>query len=107
MFYTTRMTKPAKPPYRLDAESLRTLEKLEECWKVPKSKVLNRCIRIAERNASAISDRLDALDRIQAAVLEKKIEVREWAESVRAERRHKNPAPGNELSHASTEPTVP
>ena len=106
------MTKQAKPQYTLDARSVRTLEKLEEHWKVPRSKVLNRCVRIAERNASAISARLDALDRLQAVVKERDIDVAEWAREVRAERWHTNPlledddTSGHEFSDTSARPAI-
>ena len=74
--------------YSLDVESVRTLEALARKWRVPKSEVLRRAIRIA-----AMEERFDdcsklaALDRLQDSLRERKVDISQWAHDARAERR--------------------
>ena len=77
-----------KSTYSLDIESVRALEALAQRWNVPKSEVLRRAIRIAVMeggpgNGSALS----ALDRLQTSLRERKIDVKQWARDLKAERR--------------------
>ena len=77
-----------KSTYSLDIESVRALEALAQRWNVPKSEVLRRSIRIAAMegglgNGSALS----ALDRLQTSLRERKIDVKQWARDLKAERR--------------------
>ncbi len=77
-----------KSTYSLDIESVRALEALAQRWNVPKSEVLRRAIRIAAMeggpgNGSALS----ALDRLQTSLRERKIDVKQWARDLKAERR--------------------
>ena len=76
-----------KSTYSLDVESVRVLESLAKRWKVSKSEVLRRAIRIAatgddQEKATA----LDVLDRLQSSVRERKIDLSNWASEVKTER---------------------
>ena len=77
-----------KSTYSLDVQSVRTLEALARRWNVPKSEVLRRAIRIAAMEEELDdSAKLAALDRLQASVGERKVDVSKWARDLRAERR--------------------
>lgn len=55
---------------------------------MPKSEVLRRAIRIAAVEKSLDgSSKLAALDRLQASLRERKIDISQWALDARAERR--------------------
>lgn len=77
-----------KSTYSLDVESVRALEALARKWKVPKSEVLRRAIRIAATDEE-LGDRakLAALDRLQTSVRERRTDISQWARDLRAERR--------------------
>ena len=77
-----------KSTYSLDVGSVRTLEELARRWKVSKSEVLRRAIRIAAAgdNSGNVAA-LDALDRLQASVRERNANLDQWARDVREERR--------------------
>lgn len=77
-----------KSTYSLDVGSVRTLEELARRWKVSKSEVLGRAIRIAAAgdNPGNVAA-LDALDRLQASVRERNVNLDQWARDVREERR--------------------
>ena len=77
-----------KSTYALDVESVRMLEALADRWRVSKSEALRRAIRAAARE-QAPADRaaLDALDRLQASVRARKIDLHGWERDVEAERR--------------------
>ena len=77
-----------KSTYSLDVGSVRTLEELARRWKVSKSEVLRRAIRIAAAgdNPGNVAA-LDALDRLQASVRERNVSLDQWARDVREERR--------------------
>lgn len=77
-----------KSTYALDVESVRMLEALADRWRVSKSEALRRAIRAAARE-QVPADRaaLDALDRLQASVCARKIDLRGWERDVVAERR--------------------
>ena len=77
-----------KSTYSLDVGSVRTLEELARRWKVSKSEVLRRAIRIAAAgdNSGNVAA-LDALDRLQASVRERNVNLDQWARDVREERR--------------------
>ncbi len=77
-----------KSTYALDVESVRMLETLADRWRVSKSEALRRAIRAASREqAPANRAALDALDRLQASVRTRKIDLRRWERDVEAERR--------------------
>ena len=77
-----------KSTYALDVESVRMLEALADRWHVSKSEALRRAVRAAARE-QAPADRavLDVLDRLQASVRVRKIDLRGWERDVEAERR--------------------
>ena len=77
-----------KSTYSLDVESVRTLEALARRWRVPKSEVLRRAIGIAATEERLDdSSKLAALDRLQASLHERKVDIGQWARDSRAERR--------------------
>ena len=77
-----------KSTYSLDVESVRDLEALAQRWRVSKSEVLRRAIRIAaNRDSSGQGAALDALDRLQALLRERKVDTNRWARELKAERR--------------------
>lgn len=77
-----------KSTYSLDVESMRTLEALAKRWSVSKSEVLRRAIRIAAtEDVPAQNVALDALDRLQSALRERKVDTTQWARDLKAERR--------------------
>lgn len=82
------MDKPdSKPSYSLDDESVRALDALAQRWKVSRSEALRRAIQIMSgRPASSSSEALDALDRLQASLAERKVDLARWEREVRAER---------------------
>ena len=76
-----------KSTYSLDVESVRALEALAQRWNVSKSEVLRRAIRMAATGGDpgeAVS--LAALDRLQASLRERKVDVPQWARDQKAER---------------------
>lgn len=76
-----------KSTYSLDVESVRRLEELARRWGVPKSEVLRRAIRIAAKEERLDeSSKLAALDRLQASLRERKVDISQWARDARAER---------------------
>lgn len=77
-----------KSTYSLDVESVRELEELAKRWNVSKSEVLRRAIRIATKeNVPTQNAALDALDRLQSSLRERRIDPTQWAKELRAERR--------------------
>lgn len=77
-----------KSTYSLDVESIRVLEALAQRWNVSKSEVLRRAIRIAAREGEAgNATTLGALDRLQRALRERKVDVARWTRDLKAERR--------------------
>ena len=77
-----------KSTYSLDAESVRTLEWLARRWNVPKSEVLRRAIRLAAA-AGDLGDAaaLSALDRLQASLRARRVDLAQWERDSEAERR--------------------
>ena len=76
-----------KSTYSLDVESVRVLEALAQRWKVSKSEVLRRAIRIAANGDYAEGGTtLQALDRLQSSVRERSIDLEKWARDVKSER---------------------
>ena len=76
-----------KSTYSLDIESVRKLEALAQRWKVSKSEVLRRAIRLAAASGyEEHNSRLAALDQLQSCVRERRIDVSDWALEVRSER---------------------
>ncbi len=77
-----------KSTYSLDVESIRTLEKLAQCWDVSKSEVLRRAIRIAAMGGNpGDGATLKALDRLQATVRSRKVNLARWERDLKIERR--------------------
>lgn len=77
-----------KSTYSLDVESVRALEALAERWSVSKSEVLRRAIRIAANEEIPTQNAaLDALDRLQSSLRERKVDTTQWARDLKAERR--------------------
>ena len=63
------------------------LDALARRWRVSKSEVLRRAIRSAATTTNAGDDTaLGALDRLQASVQERKVNVADWARELTAER---------------------
>lgn len=77
-----------KSTYSLDVESVRALETLARRWNVSKSEVLRRAIRLAVREGGPGEDAaLGALDRLQASLRDRKIDVTRWSRDLKNERR--------------------
>ena len=77
-----------KSTYSLDVESVRALETLARRWNVSKSEVLRRAIRLAVREGGpGAGAALGALDRLQASLRERKVDVRRWSRDLKNERR--------------------
>ena len=77
-----------KSTYSLDVESVRTLETLAKRWRVSKTEVLRRAIRIAATEGTSENDSaLGVLDRLQTSVRERNIDVSRWERDLKAERR--------------------
>jgi hypothetical protein len=77
-----------KATYALDAETVRTLERMARRWKVSKSEALRRAIRAAAAGeAPEAEDALAALDRMQRLLALTPAGARRWRSAVRAERR--------------------
>ena len=77
-----------KSTYSLDIESIRALEALSQHWNVSKAEVLRRAIELAVREESpGKGAALGALDRLQASLRERKVDVTRWAQKLNDERR--------------------
>ena len=77
-----------KSTYSLDVESVRTLERLAQRWNVPKSEVLRRAIRLAAAAGDPGDDAaLSALDRLQASLRARRVDLAQWERDSKAERR--------------------
>lgn len=76
-----------KSTYSLDVESVRALEALARHWKVSKSEVLRRALRIAVREGGPGKAAANSLDRLQASLRERNVNVTRWAQKVKHERR--------------------
>jgi len=75
-----------KSTYALDVESVHTLERMAERWKVSKSEALRRAIRIAAADDAA-PEALAALNALQDSLSITPARAKTWADQVRAERR--------------------
>ena len=76
-----------KSTYSLDIESVRVLEVLAQRWKVSKSEVLRRAIRLAaEGGYEEYDSKLNALDQLQSCVRERRIDLSKWANEIKSER---------------------
>jgi len=80
-------TMTIKTTYALDAESVRTLERMARRWGVSKSEVLRRAIRGAAAQAGDDGDTVKALDRLQRATALTAARAGAWARRNRTERR--------------------
>lgn len=76
-----------KSTYSLDVESVRMLEALARNWKVSKSEVLRRALRIAVREGGPGKAATSSLDQLQASLRERKVNLTRWAADVKHERR--------------------
>ena len=79
-------TTTIRSTYALDVETVRTLERIAQRWKVSKSEALRRAIRAAAGEGDA-GDALAALDRLQGALELTPTRARSWARRARQERR--------------------
>ena len=79
-------TTTIRSTYALDVETVRTLERIAQRWKVSRSEALRRAIRAAAGEGDA-GDALAALDRLQGALELTPARARSWARRVRQERR--------------------
>lgn len=87
-----------KVTYSLDVESVRALEELARQWGVPKSEALRRAIRgELRRQPKRVDEALHALDKLQASVRSKRIDLAKWEQDVRLERQ----AAGKRLDSSS------
>ena len=76
-----------KSTYTLDVGSVRALESLAQRWKISKSEVLRRAIRLAASTAyPEKTGPLHALDRLQSSVRERGVDLSDWEQEVNAER---------------------
>ena len=75
-----------KSTYSLDVESVRMLEELARRWNMSKSEVLRRAIRSAAAAASDDNPALDALDRLQASVRARNVDLERWEREIAMER---------------------
>lgn len=67
---------------------MRTLEKLAQRWDVSKSEVLRRAIRIAAIDGGGGDGAaVGALDRLQASLRSRKVNLVQWERDLKAERR--------------------
>lgn len=77
-----------KSTYSLDVDSVRQLEMLAERWRVSKSEVIRRALRIAvmapDETGGGVA--LEALTRLQDSVRERGVDLAEWGREVVAER---------------------
>src|SRR2546427_12085205 len=78
-------TTTIRSTYALDVETVRTLERIAQRWKVSKSEALRRAIRAAAGEGDA-GDALAALDRLQGALELTPARARSWARRARQER---------------------
>ncbi len=77
-----------KSTYSLDVESMRTLETLAQRWNVSKSEVLRRAIRIAAIDGIfGDGAALGTLDRLQASLRARRVNLGQWERDLKAERR--------------------
>ena len=76
-----------KSTYSLDVESVQMLEALARHWKVSKSEVLRRALRIAVREGGPSKVATSSLDRLQTSLRERKVNFTRWAADVKHERR--------------------
>ena len=75
-----------KSTYSLDIESVRALEALARHWKVSKSEVLRRALRIAAREGGVGKVAANSLDRLQSSLRERNVNVARWAQRAKQER---------------------
>ena len=74
--------------FSLDIETARALEVLARRWKVSKSEAVRRAVgAVAEKEDPRARKKLEALDKLQASVKARGIDVEAWAREARAERR--------------------
>lgn len=80
-------TPTIKSTYSLDLESVHTLETLARDWKVSKSEVLRRAIRVvAQQQSPAGSAALNALDQLQTSLRLRNVDLAQWEREVKDER---------------------
>jgi len=79
-------TRNIKSTCSLDLESVRLLVALARHWKVSKSEALRRALRIAARVAGPGKTPTGSLDRLQASLRERKVNLTRWEQEVVHER---------------------
>lgn len=76
-----------KGTYSLDVDSVRALEELARQWGVSESEALRRAIRRElSRQSKRVNEAIRALDKLQASVRSKRIDLATWEQDVRLER---------------------
>lgn len=81
-------TPTRRSTYALDAETVQTLERMAQQWKVSKSEALRRAIRAAaEPPPPKAHDALEALEQLQRSLKLTPAGARTWARAARTERR--------------------
>ena len=74
--------------YALDVETVQTLERIAQRWKVSKSEALRRAIRAAAADdRTSANDALAALDRLQRSLKLTPTKARAWANKARTDRK--------------------
>jgi hypothetical protein len=76
-----------KSTYALDSETVSLLERMAREWRVPKSEVLRRAIRLVASQGAGPGLQLRALDDLQAALGLRPAAARAWARRAAGERR--------------------
>ena len=71
----------------LDVGSIRLLKVLARRWKVSESEVLRRALRIAVGKEGPGKATTGSLDRLQASLRKRKVNVTGWEQAVKHERR--------------------
>ena len=76
-----------KATYSLDVETVKSLDRLAELWRVPKSEALRRAIRMAaELHAGVDSGTTTVLDQLQRSLALDEDAAARWMAAARTER---------------------
>jgi len=76
-----------KSTYSLDVETVETLERIAQRWRVSKSEALRRAIHAVAGGGTLSVPGIDTLDGLQKSLDLSAADTRKWSESARAERR--------------------
>lgn len=79
--------KMVRSTFSLDIETARALEVLARRWEVSKSEAVRRAVgAVAEKEGPRARKKLEALDKLQASVKARGIDLEAWEQEVRATR---------------------